>query len=141
MDMKNSKLFSPLTVGSLTLRNRVGMAPMSMDYEAKDGTVPKRLADIFVRRAEGGTGYVMIDAVTVDRKYQYIGKTTCLDSDDLVPQFRDFAKRVSDTGSTLVPQIIHPGPESICGFRGIPPLGPSVNTNANGHVSRAMTID
>ena len=141
MDMKNSKLFSPLTVGSLTLRNRVGMAPMSMDYEAKDGTVPKRLADIFVRRAEGGTGYVMIDAVTVDRKYQYIGKTTCLDSDDLVPQFRDFAKRVSDTGSTLVPQIIHPGPESICGFRGIPPLGPSVNTNANCHVSRAMTID
>ena len=54
MDMKNSKLFSPLTVGSLTLHNRVGMAPMSMDYEAKDGTVPKRLADIFVRRAEGG---------------------------------------------------------------------------------------
>ena len=87
MDMKDSKLFSPLKVGSLTLRNRVGMAPMSMDYEAKDGTVPKRLADIFVRRAEGGTGYVMIDAVTIDRKYQYIGKTTCLDSDDLVPQF------------------------------------------------------
>lgn len=141
MDMHNAKLFSPLKVGSLTLRNRVGMAPMSMDYEAKDGTVPKRLADIFVRRAEGGTGYVMIDAVTVDRKYQYIGKTTCLDSDDLVPQFRDFAKRVSDTGGTLVPQIIHPGPESICGFRGIPPLGPSVNTNANCHVSRAMTID
>ena len=97
MDMKNAKLFQPLQVGSLTLRNRVGMAPMSMDYEAKDGTVPKRLADIFVRRAEGGTGYVMIDAVTVDRKYQYIGKTTCLDSDDLVPQFRDFAKRVTDT--------------------------------------------
>lgn len=141
MDMKNAKLFQPLQVGSLTLRNRVGMAPMSMDYEAKDGTVPKRLADIFVRRAEGGTGYVMIDAVTVDRKYQYIGKTTCLDSDDLVPQFRDFAKRVTDTGSTLVPQIIHPGPESICGFRGIPPLGPSVNTNANCHVSRAMSID
>ena len=114
MDMHNAKLFSPLKVGSLTLRNRVGMAPMSMDYEAKDGTVPKQLADIFVRRAEGGTGFVVIDAVTVDRKYQYIGKTTCLDSDDLVPQFRDFAQRVAATGSTLIPQIIHPGPESIC---------------------------
>lgn len=56
MDMKNSKLFSPLTIGSLTLNNRVGMAPMSMDYEAADGTVPKRLADIFVRRAEGEIG-------------------------------------------------------------------------------------
>ena len=141
MDMRESKLFSPLKVGSLTLRNRVGMAPMSMDYEAKDGTVPKRLADIFVRRAEGGTGFIVIDAVTIDRKYQYIGNTTCLDSDELVPQFKAFAERVSATGSTLVPQIIHPGPESICGFRGIAPLGPSVNTNANCHVSRSMSIE
>ena len=59
MDMKHSRLFSPLQIGSLTLSNRVGMAPMSMDYEAADGTVPKRLADVFVRRAEGGTGYVL----------------------------------------------------------------------------------
>lgn len=140
MKMKDSKLFSPLTVGSLTLKNRVGMAPMSMDYEAKDGTVPKRLADIFVRRAEGGTGYVTIDAVTVDRKYQYMGYTTCLDSDKLVPQFKEFADRVTAAGSTLIPQIIHPGPESICGYRNIAPLGPSANTNANAHVSRPISV-
>lgn len=139
--MKESKLFSPLKVGSLTLSNRVGMAPMSMDYEAADGTVPKRLADIFVRRAEGGTGFVVIDAVTVDCKYQYMGNTTCLDSDDLVPQFKEFADRISAAGSTLIPQIIHPGPESICGFRNISPMGPSVNTNANCHVSRSISID
>lgn len=139
--MKDSKLFSPLKVGSLTLQNRVGMAPMSMDYEAADGTVPKRLANVFVRRAEGGTGFVIIDAVTVDRKYPYMGNTTCLDSDDLVPQFREFAQRVSETGSTLIPQIIHPGPESVCGYRNIPPMGPSVNTNANCHVSRAISIE
>lgn len=139
--MKDSKLFSPLKIGSLTLQNRVGMAPMSMDYEAADGTVPKRLADVFVRRAEGGTGFVVIDAVTVDRKYPYMGNTTCLDSDDLVPQFREFAQRVSITGSTLIPQIIHPGPESVCGYRNISPMGPSVNTNANCHVSRAISIE
>ena len=141
MEMKDSKLFSPLKVGKTTLQNRIGLAPMSMDYEATDGTVPKRLADIFVRRAEGGCGFVVIDAVTVDHNYWYIGRTTALDRDELVPQFAEFAKRVSDTGSTLVPQIIHPGPESICGYKGIAPLGPSVNKNANGHVSRPISID
>lgn len=140
-DMKNAKLFSPLQLGKTTLQNRIAMAPMSMHYEATDGTVPKQLADIFVRRAEGGVGYVVIDAVTVDHKYWYIGKTTALDKDSLVPQFADFAKRISNAGSTLFPQIVHPGPESICAFKGIKPLGPSVNTNANGHVSREMTID
>ena len=140
-DMKNSKLFSPLKIGRLTLKNRIAMAPMSMHYEAADGTVPKRLADIFVRRAEGGVGYVVIDAVTVDHKYWYVGKTTSLDKDKLIPQFKKFADRITGSGSTLFPQLIHPGPESICAMRGIPPLGPSVNTNANGHVCRAMTTD
>ncbi len=140
-DMKNAKIFSSLQLGRTTLKNRIAMAPMSMHYEATNGTVPKQLADIFVRRAEGGAGYVVIDAVTVDHKYWYIGKTTALDKDSLVPQFAAFAKRVSDAGSTLIPQIIHPGPESICALKGITPLGPSVNTNANGAVSRPITID
>ena len=140
-DMKDAKIFSPLQLGRTTLKNRIAMAPMSMHYEATNGTVPKQLADIFVRRAEGGAGYVVIDAVTVDHKYWYIGKTTALDKDSLVPQFAAFAKRVSDAGSTLIPQLIHPGPESICALKGITPLGPSVNTNANGAVSRPITID
>ena len=140
-DMKKAKLFTPLQLGRTTLKNRIAMAPMSMHYEATNGTVPKRLADIFVRRAEGGAGYVVIDAVTVDHKYWYIGKTTALDKDKLVPQFAAFAKRVSDAGSVLIPQIIHPGPESICAMKGITPIGPSVNTNANGHVSRPATIE
>ncbi len=140
-NMKDAKIFSPLQLGRTTLKNRIAMAPMSMHYEATDGTVPKRLADIFVRRAEGGAGYIVIDAVTVDHKYWYIGRTTALDKDRLVPQFRDFAKRISDAGSTLFPQIIHPGPESICALKGITPIGPSVNTNANGHVSRPATIE
>ena len=140
-DMKDAKIFSPLQLGRTTLKNRIAMAPMSMHYEATNGTVPKQLADIFVRRAEGGAGYVVIDAVTVDHKYWYIGKTTALDKDSLVPQFAAFAKRVSDAGSTLFPQLIHPGPESISALKGITPLGPSVNTNANGAVSRPITID
>lgn len=140
-DMKDAKIFLPLQLGRTTLKNRIAMAPMSMHYEATNGTVPKQLADIFVRRAEGGAGYVVIDAVTVDHKYWYIGKTTALDKDSLVPQFAAFAKRVSDAGSTLFPQLIHPGPESICALKGITPLGPSVNTNANGAVSRPITID
>ena len=140
-DMKDAKIISPLQLGRTTLKNRIAMAPMSMHYEATNGTVPKQLADIFVRRAEGGAGYVVIDAVTVDHKYWYIGKTTALDKDSLVPQFAAFAKRVSDAGSTLFPQLIHPGPESICALKGITPLGPSVNTNANGAVSRPITID
>ena len=43
-DMKNAKIFSPLQLGRTTLKNRIAMAPMSMHYEATNGTVPKQLA-------------------------------------------------------------------------------------------------
>ena len=66
-----------------------------------------------------------------------MGNTIGLDSDDLVPQFKEFAERVSATGITLIPQSIHPSPESIYGFRHIPQMGPSVNINSNCHVSLA----
>ena len=46
MEMKDSKLFSPLKVGRTVLQNRIGLAPMSMDYEAADGTVPKKHENI-----------------------------------------------------------------------------------------------
>ena len=41
-DMKNAKIFSPLQLGRTTLKNRIAMAPMSMHYEATNGTVPKQ---------------------------------------------------------------------------------------------------
>lgn len=53
-DMKDAKIFSPLQLGRTTLKTVSPWRPMSMHYEATNGTVPKQLADIFVRRAEGG---------------------------------------------------------------------------------------
>lgn len=42
-DMKDAKIFQPLQLGRTTLKNRIAMAPMSMHYEATNGTVPKQL--------------------------------------------------------------------------------------------------
>ena len=101
---------------------------------------PEKAGGYFCTAREGGTGYIVIDAVTVDSKYPYMGNTTSLDKDSLVPQFKQFAERVREAGSVLIPQIIHAGPESICGYRKIAPLGPSANVNANCHVSRPVTV-
>ena len=125
-DMKNAKLFSPLQLGRTTLKNRIAMAPMSMHYEATDGTVPKQLADIFVRRAEGGVGYVVIDAVTVDHKYWYIGKTTALDKDSLVPLSpRESATRAALCSPRSFTPVPSPSARSRASSPWAPPLTPT----------------
>lgn len=78
-----------------------------MDYEAADGTVPRGWRTYLSAAPRKAQADAMIDAVTIDSKYPYMGNTTALDRDELVPQFKEFADRVKEAGSTLVPQIIH----------------------------------
>ena len=37
-DMKDAKILQPLQLGRTTLKNRIAMAPMSMNYEATNRT-------------------------------------------------------------------------------------------------------
>lgn len=60
------RLFEPLVIGKLKLKNRVVMAPMCTNYGTLDGYVTKRLIDYYVARAKGGAGLIQVEAVIVD---------------------------------------------------------------------------
>ena len=54
-----TRLFEPITIDSLRLRNRIVMAPMVTNYASPDGAVTQRLIDYFVARARGGVGLII----------------------------------------------------------------------------------
>ena len=57
--MKYKYLFTPAKIGSLELKNRCIMAPMSAALANPDGTVSDELIAYFVARAKGGMGLIM----------------------------------------------------------------------------------
>jgi 2,4-dienoyl-CoA reductase-like NADH-dependent reductase (Old Yellow Enzyme family) len=58
-------LFTPLTIGSLTIANRIVMAPMTRGMSP--GGVPgENVAAYYRRRAEGGCGLIITEGVAVD---------------------------------------------------------------------------
>lgn len=134
-------LFSTLNIGNMEVKNRIAMAPMSLGYEGEDGLINEKMTRYWEERAKGGTGLIIVDAVTVEKSAPYLGNTTGLFDDKQIPSFKKFTDRIHAHGAKVIPQITHPGPESISAFFGLTPVAPSVYPNALGNMTREITID
>ncbi len=120
-----TRLFSPIRVGTMELPNRIAMAPMDTDFVNQDGTVNERYHHYIEARARGGTGLIILEVTTIDGKYPYVPHTVGLWDDAQIAPLRRLTEAVHSHGSRLIPQIAHPGPESVCFMNGVQPVGPS----------------
>lgn len=134
-------LFEQLRIGSMTLKNRTFMAPMSLGYESQDGCVNQAMQDYWEARAKGGVGCIILDALSVDPRVPYLGNTLCFRSEESVAAFARFTQAIHAYGCKVIPQITHPGPESISAFFGVPPVASSSYLNSMGQKTRELTLE
>lgn len=102
-------LFEPVTLGTLELRNRMVMAPMTRAF-SPDGVPGANVADYYRRRAEGGVGLIITEGT-------WVGHPSA-SNDPNVPDFhgvealggwREVCRQVHDAGAKIVPQLWHIG--------------------------------
>jgi len=135
------KLFSPIKIGEMEVKNRIAMAPMTTNWAPSDGTIPDKMIEYFEARAEGGVGLIIFETVTVDERFPYIMHSVGLWDDELIPSFKRFVDAMHAHGAKVAPQISHPGPESFSFMKGIQPVGPSPALNKlTGQVCRELAI-
>ena len=119
-------LFSPVKIGTMKIRNRIAMAPMATDFAEGDGTVSQRLIDYYEARARGGAGLIIVEVCTVDGMSPYIPRTLGLWDDAFIPGLKRLTDAVHAHGTVIIPQVAHPGPESLGPlFNGTTAVGPS----------------
>ncbi len=136
-------LFSPIRIGSMELRNRLAMAPMTTSWSGPGDTVSQRLIDYHVARARGGVGLITFEVCTVDQNFPYQWHTVGLWGDHLIASHVELTKAVHAHGAKIVPQISHPGPESAAPFvNKLQTVGPSVCVSPQtGQTCRALTVE
>jgi len=134
------RLFTPITIGTMEVKNRIAMAPMATDYAESDGRVSQRLIDYLAARAEGGVGLITSEMTTIDEFSPYVPRTVALWDDKFIPGFKKLSDAVHAHGAKIIPQIAHPGPESLSPFfHQRQPVGPSpVMCFVTKHVSREL---
>ncbi len=121
-----TKLFSPISIGSMELKNRIVMSPMHTDFAEADGSVSETLHNYLIARAKGGAGLITTEICTVDGLSPYMPCTVGIWDDKFIPIFRKLTDEAHSYGAKIIPQISHPGPESLAPFfNGNQPVGPS----------------
>lgn len=134
-------LFTPLRIGSMEVKNRIAMAPMTTNWAPPDGTVPDRMIDYLEERAKGGVGLIIFETVVVDERFPYIMQSIGLWDDSLIPSFKRFVDAMHAHGAKVAPQISHPGPESFSFLKGFQPVGPSPTLcKMTGQVCRELSV-
>lgn len=86
-----SKLFEPVGIGQVTLKNRVAMAPMeTIGMINPDGSLTKRAIDYYVERAKGGVGLIISGLFKVENDIDPLTYGQPLVSSAVLPSVPDF---------------------------------------------------
>src|ERR1700677_3867228 len=101
-------LFSPLTIRSVTLPNRIGVSPMCQ-YSATDGLANDWHYVHLGSRAVGGAGLVVVEATGVAPEGRITPGCMGLWSDKHIEPLARIAKFVKDQGAVVGIQIAHAG--------------------------------
>jgi 2,4-dienoyl-CoA reductase-like NADH-dependent reductase (Old Yellow Enzyme family) len=101
-------LYKPFEHKSLKLRNRIAMAPMTR-YFSPDGTATPAVAEYYERRAEGGVGLILTEALSPDREVARNHEDIPWFHGDRRDPWKGIVDRVHGGGAAIAPQIWHPG--------------------------------
>lgn len=134
-------LFDELQIGSMKLKNRTFMAPMSLGYGDQTGIPTLQEQAYWLERAKGEVGCIITDATSVDPNTPYLGNTLCFRSEESILEYKKFTDKIHAYGTKIIPQITHPGPESISSFFGVTPISSSGYLNSMYQQTRELKIE
>lgn len=102
-----SHLLSPLTLGSVTLKNRVLMGSMHTGLEETGDW--NRVAEFYATRARGGVGLMVTGGMAPNREGGVFPGAAGLFSSKDIANHRAVTDRVHDAGGRIAMQILHAG--------------------------------
>ncbi|OFA08566.1 alkene reductase [Duganella phyllosphaerae] len=127
-------LFDPITIGDLTLKNRIVMAPLTRARAVGGNRVPNALmAEYYVQRSSAGL--ILSEATSVTPQGVGYADTPGLWSDEQVEGWKQVTAAVHAAGGVIFAQLWHVGRISDPSLlNGDAPVAPSAIA-AEGHVS------
>lgn len=103
-----SKINQPLTIKSVTFKNRIGMSPMCQ-YSANEGVANDWHLVHYGSRAVGGAGLIILEASAVSPEGRITPYDLGIWSDEQIPQLQKITSFIHSNGSVAGIQIAHAG--------------------------------
>ena len=123
--MSLNSLFTPYSIGSLPVKNRIVMPPMATNYASPEGMVTDRQIAYYVERAKGGVGYITVEHTGILQQGKASPKMLLISSDEHASGIGRLIEAVHRAGGKIVIQINHAGRQTSSTVTGMPIVGPS----------------
>jgi 2,4-dienoyl-CoA reductase-like NADH-dependent reductase (Old Yellow Enzyme family) len=137
-------LFSPITIGTMRLRNRIVAAPIDTKMGNAEGEITERHISFARMRARGGVGALFLDNLAVEWPRGKSGGTPIrLDHDRFIVSLSDYVEEVHAWDTAVICQINHVGRQATLRATGGVPLvsASEVAWKPSGTVPTAATAD
>jgi len=106
MQPKFSRIFEPIKIGELEIKNRIAMAPMAIfGLVNLDGTLTKRAVEYYLERARGGVGLIITGLFKVENEIEEMVPGAPLISHASVAPFAELAEALHSLGSKIFVQL------------------------------------
>jgi 2,4-dienoyl-CoA reductase-like NADH-dependent reductase (Old Yellow Enzyme family)/thioredoxin reductase len=121
---KLKHLFSPISIGTMELRNRIVMPAMGTGLARRDGGPSDAMIGYYAARAQGGAGLIITEISTVHASSKVPG-VLAIDDDSLIPGWKELAGAVHAHGAKIWPQLAHQGRQLPPAAKRIQPIAAS----------------
>jgi len=139
--MEITRLFEPITINQLTIKNRIVMPAMGLAYSS-DYSFNDRYRAFYRERARGGVGLLTIGPMAIDR----VGSAPFMPGlfeDGYIGPLREFTDELhQETDVRIATQLLHMGRYTFSALTGIQPIAPSpIPSTLTHETPREMTLD
>lgn len=118
-------LFSPFSINGKTLKNRMVVPPMVMNYCTEDGFCTERFIAYHEAKAKGGFGMIITEDFAVTPRGKGFKYLPGLWKDEQIEGFKEFTKRIHQHNAVVIAQIYHCGRQTSKAVIGEAPEAPS----------------
>ncbi|HHW44315.1 MAG TPA: FAD-dependent oxidoreductase, partial [Desulfotomaculum sp.] len=123
--MKTNRLFQPIKINNVELKNRLVMPAMVTCFGNRDNTVSERLIAYHAARAKGGFGLNIVENFAVHPEGKAFKEVLGLWDDKFIPGSRNLTDAVHRNGGKIFAQIYHAGSQTTEEVIGTQPVAPS----------------
>lgn len=106
------KLFEPINIGTLQIKNRFVIPAISTLDATTDGACTEQYAAYLERRAQGGWGLIITEYYGIAPNVGFFSRMNGIWNEELIKGHKEMTDRVHKAGAKIGAQINHAGRES-----------------------------
>ncbi|MBW1780200.1 MAG: FAD-dependent oxidoreductase [Deltaproteobacteria bacterium] len=122
--MEFKKLFEPITINKLEIKNRTVMPSMGLSY-TRDFSLNDRYRAFYRERASGGVGLLTVGPLAIDRVGSAPFMLGLFDDTHIEPLRQFIHELHRETDVKIATQFLHMGRYTFSGLTGMQPMAPS----------------